>query len=125
MEDGIFYYTYKPGTIVDLKDSMDFFEARMSLKTDRPYPCVGDCRNVLYWTEESRKKGNDPRFLVNYIAIAIIIKSSVQALIMNFYLKMTRVPVPIKLFTDEEKAVAWAKRFIITEEVADNNSANN
>jgi hypothetical protein len=42
-------------------------------------------------------------------AVALWVQSPLSVMLANFFLGVTRPPVPTHLFTDEVKAVAWLK----------------
>jgi hypothetical protein len=47
-----------------------------------------------------------------YTAMAMVSKPGLAQLIMKMLFKFQNPPIPIKSFTDEEKAMEWLKRFL-------------
>ena len=48
----------------------------------------------------------------NVIAAAIMANSIISSVIANFFIGLNETTIPVKLFTDEQKAIEWLKTFI-------------
>lgn len=46
-----------------------------------------------------------------YKCLAVVINSSLSRIIANLFMKFSKPPFPVKLFTDEDKAIEWLKTF--------------
>jgi len=71
-------------------------------------PCLADIRAVKGASKEVRDfLGANDDFNYQLSKIAILQKSGLSMIMGNLYLKFSRPPFPTKLFTNEEKAMAW------------------
>ena len=73
-------------------------------------PLLADIRKVKSLTREARKYLDNATW---FSALALLAGSPATQLMVNFFLGMTRPKVPTQMFTDEEKALAWLRRYVV------------
>ena len=73
---------------------------------------VVDMRGIKSQDREARKYYGGPETTQITSALALLSGSRVSTLIANFFLAVTKMSIPTKLFTDEVEAVNWLKGFL-------------
>jgi hypothetical protein len=59
--------------------------------------------------QDARKYLSTPEAGANSLAEAYIIRTLAQRILMNFLIKVSGTPVPVKFFTDTQEAVKWLR----------------
>ena len=114
IKDGILYCVYKPGLEVNLKIAEICVKERIKLSNGNTYPMFGDISHIKKTDREAREylsKGDGIRFLS---AGAFLIKTQVEKYTGNFWMRINKPPLPVKLFTVESEAIEWLKNYRIT-----------
>src|SRR5262245_3159704 len=111
MEDGILCARYADDLHVSLEVAKIVVEARIFFSKGQSYPLWVDMKGIKSTTREAR------RYLASVgatlvTAAALITGSTVNRTIGNIFLKIDKPPVPIKLFTDGERAMDWVKEYL-------------
>ena len=111
-EDNIVRASYAQNANITLKDVQDVIEIYLKLTNGKPYPLLADVRHIKSLTREAREYSVKQEVNKIYTANAILIGSHVSRVIINFFLKFNKPPVPTKVFTIENEALAWLKNFL-------------
>ncbi len=108
-EDGIIHYVYHSGVKINLEDAKEIRAKHLEATSGISYPLLVDMKNILGLDNDARKyfSANDM-----YLAVAFLIESPVSRVIANFFIGISKPPVPVKMFTSEEKAIEWLKGFL-------------
>lgn len=109
--DGIILIRVRDYVEVDIKDSLETFEAVKRLGKGVKMPVLVFTGEGGTVSDESRrfsasKKGGEPT-----LAEAIVVKNLAHKLIVNFLIKFHRPGRPMKMFTKERDAIKWLKSF--------------
>ncbi len=110
-EDGIARTKVKPGSEVVLEDAQANSVVVNGFYIDRKYPLLIDARGIKSITRDARNFFTTNGRKTNTLAFAILIDSSVSKVVGNFFLGINKPAVPTKLFSDEDSAVEWLKKF--------------
>ncbi len=108
-DDGIIHYVYHSGVKITLEDAKEIRAKHLEAASGIKYPILVDMKNILGLDNDARKYFSANDF---YLAVAMLIESPVSRVIANFFIGISKPPVPAKMFTSEEKAIEWLKRFI-------------
>jgi hypothetical protein len=114
IKGGILFLKYKVETL-DLKSAKNVVELRLELSKGVSYPLFVDISSVKNTTKEARiysSKG-DAAKLVS--ATALWGTSELTRVMANFFLTINKPDVPVKFFSDQEKALQWLKHFVVVE----------
>lgn len=96
-------------SIVDLSVMKRMRDCYLEISDGSSYPILADGRKVKYWTKEARNfqlEMEDPKIMK---AAAILAKHKVQEVFFNFFLNFSTPKIPVKLFSDKEKAIKWLR----------------
>ncbi len=109
-EDKILRVRILEGVTIDLKQAKLMNECMIRLaETDR-FPVLIDARASYNWEKDAQEYNathSDFR-----LATAVMTNNPVSRLLTNTYVKIFKPNYPVKIFSDEEKAVLWLKEFL-------------
>ncbi len=112
-DNGICYTEVKLNASVELADACGNTEAIKKISGDRIYPLLVNLKGINSITKEARDHFAMRERTPAISAIALLIKSPSSRIIGNFFLGLNKSAVPVQLFTNEEKAISWLKRFAL------------
>lgn len=110
---GFLWIRHKSNISFDLNDAINQRDEIVSICEEKRTPFLVDVR-VTNWTAEKGVRefhASDEQLLSIKNAEAILVNNAGIRLLANFYQKMNKPPVPVKVFTDEEKAIKWVSSF--------------
>jgi len=111
--NGIMHQTYDPGVELDLPDSLKEFEIYKDGFCDNiSRPMLVELMNVRTVSKESRAIYSQEKSAEYFSAAALLVGNPVSRIMGNFYIGINKTPMPIKMFTRKEEALAWLKTFI-------------
>jgi hypothetical protein len=110
IEGDILYCKFVDDLHLSLEVAKSCVEGRIYFSKGKSYSLLADMRGVKSTTKKARQ------YLLTIgmtlvKACAVVIASSVDKTIGNLFLSLERPQVPIRLFTDEEKAKDWLLRY--------------
>jgi hypothetical protein len=109
-EDKILRVRILDGVTVDLQQSKLMVEAMMRLADEKRFPVLIDGRVNYTWTKEAQEHNvlnSDFR-----LATAVLTNNPVTQLLTNTYVRIFKPKYPVRIFSKEEKAVAWLREFL-------------
>ncbi|MCR6640988.1 MAG: hypothetical protein NVV82_18845 [Sporocytophaga sp.] len=113
IEDGILWAEYKE-IILNTEEAKKIVSDRILFQNGTVYPAIADIRKIKYINKGANeylsKEGN---ILVH--CVAVIVESHVSEILGNFYLKLSKPPLPTKLFRSAEKAKAWVEAQMLSQ----------
>ena len=93
-----------PGVTVDLAAAQAATRAVRALDKG-PVPMLVDTRGMKVFERSARAYFLEDQ--AGAAAMALLASSAVSRMIANFFIGMQRQPMPVRMFTDRESAVAW------------------
>jgi len=110
IKDGILHFYYKEIKSIDLQIAKTCVKDRLEFSEDVSYPCLVDSIKTDNVTKEARdyfaKEGNE---LIT--ANAILVKSSIFKMIVNFFITVNKPKNPTKMFTGKDQALEWLNQY--------------
>jgi hypothetical protein len=111
MEDGLFHFKGSPGYKKHtLEDSVACIKVCLKLSGGKKYYILVDVTSVESTTKEARDYYSGPDVAPYCSGLAFIVKSPLSRVIANFFMALNKPHYPIKLFTEEKKAIHWLKQ---------------
>ena len=107
--DGIARIRYKAGAIVTGDVARKTVRELIALTTGKRIVLVADIRQMKSITREARVIYSNAADA--YSALALLASSLSTQVIANFFIGLSRPKVPTQMFTDEEKAPTWLRRY--------------
>ena len=112
-QDGILETRAKAGAIETLKTAEANFALGTEIVGDRaPVPMLLVLGGLRDQSRDARTFWADNAGRLNVIShLAIVTSSYVSLVLGNVFIGISKPDIPVKLFTDENKAVSWLKQF--------------
>lgn len=107
----ILFFVYKTNIIVTLEAAKKIVADRIEFQKEKSYPIFCDIRGI----KDVHKNARDYLAREGSIltrAVSILVDPPISRAILDFYLKMSKPPIPTKVFTDKHKALRFLKPFI-------------
>lgn len=98
---------------ITVEEAQQIIQLRLQLIGDKSYPVLVDGRKVGSLDKESRNSFAGSEALKGVKAGAILIDSTFNKFLGNFFLKVTykKEKLPTMIFTDRQLAINWLKKF--------------
>ena len=109
-EEGILRLKIKQGMKVDLKEAEEISKVIKGLAGEEKVLELMEGGNFFTFDEAAQKHAVKYGEEI-FIASAIIIRSSGMRILFNFFTSFFTTPVPFKMFSSEEKALQWLRKF--------------
>ena len=111
-DDGIIRKIFLENAQETLKDALESEVIIKQLSSGKKRPMFADFTALRSMDPEARAyyTGEQAGALIS--ACAGVTKSKIGKVISNFFIGFNRPPSPVKLFTSEEEAIEWLKRFV-------------
>ncbi|MCB9136495.1 MAG: hypothetical protein H6636_13795 [Anaerolineales bacterium] len=111
-EGGVLHAIYFPAPEHTLADARASSVALMQVAQGKRRPVLVDIREVKSVALEARKYYASEENTQIVSALVLLIESPISRMIGNFFMKLSNLPFPVSLFTDEEEALAWLRAFL-------------
>lgn len=109
--DGIGHVVLKENALVDLESLKEYSEAVVRGCQGKKIPVLFDMRGIKYVERDARDQfAKGPPGLLTK-AVAVVIRSVAQRMMVRFFLLINKPEFPMKVFRDEKKALNWVRRF--------------
>lgn len=103
--------TVKRNAVIGLADAQENSKAVLKISQGKTLGLLVDLREIRSISKEARDHFAMHNRQPGVSAIAMLIKSPLSRVVGNFFLGINMPSVPTNLFTSEEKAIAWLKKF--------------
>ena len=107
LEDNILLIYYKDNATIEVEDILSIEKAYNDLPYIKPMKVVTEYGEFVTITSEARTKAAQRS--PDLIAVAYVINSLSQRLLLKFYIKMVKRKKPTKVFQTMEEALDWVK----------------
>ena len=111
-KEGIVITRVRKNANIGIKEANENSIAVLRLNKGKKCPLLVDTRKIRSITKEARDHFAMKNRSGNVNSIAILVDSPLSRVIGNFFMGLNRPKVATKLFTDEEEAMAWLRKFI-------------
>lgn len=110
--DGIVYHRNTPGVRHTIADVEAHFAAFIELSDGERRPLLVDARGQFLTEPGVRERYGQPPAERGPLAMALLIDSGYGRTFGNLALAFSTQRLPTRLFTEEEPALAWLRKFI-------------
>jgi hypothetical protein len=108
--DGIAKIRYRAGAIITADGAQKSLVELSALTGGKRAVVLADIRMAKSVTREARVLFGEG--VNRYAALALLAGSLPTQVIANFFIGISRPKVPTQMFTDEEKALTWLRRYV-------------
>lgn len=106
-DDGIVRGTHFAGQPYGHQDAVETEQVLREIAKGERRCLMMDISAVTTISREARAHFGGPQFAELLIAVALVVQSQVSRAIGNFIIGWSRPPIPTRLFTSPELAIAW------------------
>ncbi|MFH1682495.1 MAG: STAS/SEC14 domain-containing protein [Candidatus Woesearchaeota archaeon] len=110
-EDQVARVFFSPNAQVTLQDAKDHFAACLKASRGERHPVLVDIRNLKSVEHPARKFFADESFSKFTKASALLVGSPLSKVLGSFFIGLNRPPYPIRIFSSEDEALEWLKKF--------------
>ncbi len=111
-DDGLLWHRLKPGVEVSAAEARATLAIIEDLTGGCAAPVVVDMRGVAFVDRHARKVFAEDFDTGPVTATAYIVGSGPSRAVIRLFVKLGRPARPVRSFTSEEEAVAWARGFL-------------
>lgn len=111
-EDGIIRKIFLENAQETLTDALECEEITKQLSAGKKRPMFVDFTALRSMDPDARAYYTGDRAGALISACGGVTKSRIGKVISNFFIGFNRPPSPVKLFTSEEEAIEWLKKFV-------------
>jgi hypothetical protein len=98
--------------ILDISLAQKLLEQRLNVSAGKSYPALLDYSNLQYVTKEARQFLSGKQGEQGIVAAAIITPNILARVLLNSFVALYKVSIPVKLFENETSALKWLKQFV-------------
>lgn len=110
IKNGIMFCEYKED-IINISKAKNIIKDRLSYADGKTYPAVIKSINKIEIDKSARTFFKSEESSKGLKAIAMMSTNSYSLIMMNFMIRLYRPSIPIKMFTDEQKAINWVSEY--------------
>jgi hypothetical protein len=111
-DEGILHVRLFKAVEIDEEDAIDNFLVVKHLTQGKAVLKLVDARERFVLTEKVMVIVRQENNAEKHIAKAILVQSFMEKQLLQFFTGLTQSPFPVKIFTSEEKALAWLRTFL-------------
>lgn len=111
-EFGVLWHRLETGVAVTADDVRETMTAVHSLTGGRPTPAVVDIRGAAFADRAARNGFATGGESSAEVATALIVDNAFSRTLGDLFLKWSTPDRPVRVFTTEEEAAAWARTFL-------------
>jgi len=112
IQEGIIIGTYKPGLKINLEIAKEIVHVRLTFTKHKSMPALINGQGVVSMDKAARDFFSSKNGIKGLKAAAIIVESPFSSFLGNFFLKVNKTRLPVKLFTNSSTALSWLKKFV-------------
>ena len=111
-EDGIVRIVIVPTPERSQADAEESIAAFVKLCRGQMRPALADIRNTKTTNREERLAYTKAEEAKLVLALGLLVESPLSRIIASFFLGISKLPFPTKVFTSEEAALLWLRGFV-------------
>lgn len=111
-EFGVLWHRLDAGVVVTVEQAEETVQAVLRLTAGDPAPSVVDIRGAAFADRAARDAFAGDEEASAELATALIVDKAFSRRLGNLFLQMSKPTRPVRMFTSEEEATAWARTFV-------------
>ncbi|MCW3090010.1 MAG: hypothetical protein JWP81_1079 [Ferruginibacter sp.] len=112
IQDNILVGTYKKNVSINLAIARQIVLDRLSFTEGKMYPSLIMSEGIISMDKPAREYLSSEQGTAGLVAAAIIANSPFSWMLGNFFMKVNKTSMPVKIFTKIPRAIGWLKTFI-------------
>lgn len=107
--EGLVRATMHEGAVFELADAKEAVEVTCRVANGIRTRVLVDMRGVRSETREAREHFASAETAARLSAVALLVSSPLSRMIANFFLRISNLRIPTRMFDDEAAALAWLR----------------
>lgn len=107
----ILIVTYKPGIQINQEVAKEIVSTRLSFTGNKRIPCMILSQGVVSMDKPAREYLASTEATKGLLATAIIVDSPFSSFLGNFFHKVYKTKMPVKIFSSIPQAKKWLQQF--------------
>jgi hypothetical protein len=112
LKNGILHITYKNGTHIDLKASIQIVKDRLRIHQDRPLPILCDVRGVKKIDKSARDYLSSEGAVLIKAVVFVTADSTISKIMSTFYLRTNTPVIPTEVFDEVSEGMSFLNNFL-------------
>lgn len=112
IKDDILIGQYKERLHITLEIAKEIVQSRLAFTNGEKYATMIIARGITGMDKPARDYLSSAEATAGLIATALVINSSFQRIMGNFFISVNRTTMPVRIFTSEAGAEKWLRKFI-------------
>ena len=112
LKENILIGTYKKGLHIDLEIAHEIVRTRISFMEGKRIPAMIITKGIIGISKPARDYLSSKEGTEGLLASAIIAGASFSSLMGNFFLRVHKTTMPVRIFSNRVHAERWLKKFI-------------
>ena len=112
MHGNILEARYKAALQVNREAAIEIVEERLEFTNNKSVPVLLLDSGLVKMDKSARDYMSSDEGIRGLEAIAIILSSVVNSMLLNFLLKISRPGLPVRVFRDRDQAIEWLNTFV-------------
>jgi len=113
LKDNILEVSYKPGLHINYQIAEKIVRDRLSFAESKKMATMIMSNGVIGMDKPARQYLASEEGTKNLLATAIIVDSAFSSFLGNFFLRVNKTKMPVKIFSNIPKARKWLQQFIV------------
>jgi hypothetical protein len=109
---GIFYLSYKQGLVISLEIAREIVRMRLQFAENTAFPILITDLGIVGMEKNARDWFSSEEGTCQITACALVLNTVYSRVLGNFFIKLTRPLIPVKIFNDHAKAQEWLRPFV-------------
>ncbi|MGG9964087.1 hypothetical protein [Ferruginibacter sp. SUN106] len=109
---GILIGSYMQKLHISLPIAKEIVRARMAFTQGQQWPVMIIGHEIVSISKPAREYLASPEATQGLIATAIVVQSEFHRIIGNFFISVNKTSMPVKIFSNVQKAEKWLAQFI-------------
>jgi hypothetical protein len=111
-ESGVLWHRLDAGVLVTADRADETVQAVRELTAGKPVPAIIDIRGAAFADRAARDAFSGDQDSSSELASALIVDKAFSRRLGNLFLQMSKPERPVRMFTSEEEAIAWARTYL-------------
>jgi len=112
VQDDILEVTYKKGLIITQEVAQQIIHQRLSYCEGIAYPCLILDEGILEIQKAARDLLSSEEGTQQLKASALVLNTAYGRIVGNFFVKLTKPAIPVKVFNNKQHALEWLHQFL-------------
>jgi hypothetical protein len=112
IRNGIFYLSYKQGLVITHDIALEIVRLRLQFSENTAFPLLITDHGILGMDKSARDWFSSEEGTCQITACALVLNTVYSRVLGNFFIKLTRPLIPVKIFNDQARAQEWLNLFI-------------